>query len=451
MKQIGSRSVVTLIIALFFVFCAGFYLFSFVTYGARWAAYPTNRHLFTDGKLVKAGTITDRNDKILAETVDGKRSFSENADIRKATIHAVGDLEGRVSTGVQNSFLKQLTGYELLNGAYNVSGEGNGMKLTLDADLCVTAMKALGDYSGTVGVYNYKTGEIICMVSTGTFDPTKTVPDNAASQGIYVNRLLSGRYTPGSVFKLVTATSAIDHIPDIFERKFTCKQGVEIEGEWVSCLQNHGTLSFEQALVHSCNATFAQIAVELGKSNMMKTADRLGFNRTLTMDGIKCAQSSYQVSNARNIELAWSGMGQYNDLVNPFQYLTMMGAIANGGVPVKPYLVENIITPEGLPTRLHLFKNGERMMETSTANKLKDMMRNNVLQNYGDSNFPGLELCAKTGTAEVGTADPHSWFVGFSRSEKKPYAFVVVAENAGAGIKVAARIANTVLQKAPSV
>ena len=451
MKQIGARAIVMLILALFFTIGAGIFLFGFVTKGDNWAAYPTNRHIYKDGSLVGAGTITDRDGEVLAETVDGTRSFSSDKNIRKATLHAVGDLEGKISTGVHTAYWQQITGYELLNGVYSVSGQGNDMQLTLDADLCATAAKALGSQAGAVGVYNYKTGEIICMTSTPSYDPNNPPETVDEATGLYVNRLLSGKYAPGSIFKLVTAAAAIDHIQDIDSRTFPCKQGVDIGGEWVSCLHNHGDIGFVNALAKSCNATFAQLAVEMGKGTMTKTANQLGFNKSFYMDGIKCAASSYEVGSARDIELAWSGMGQYNDMVNPFHYLTLMGAIANHGQPMKPYLVESITSPSGVPVHMQDSGKGSRMLKASTADKLAEMMRNNVLKNYGDSNFPGLQLCGKTGTAEVGDVTPHSWFVGFCQNEKKPYAFVVVVENAGAGISVAARVANTVLQAAPSV
>lgn len=452
MKQIARRAIALLLMILVFFGGMGFLIAKFTVRGDDWATYPTNRHLYTDGSLVKAGAITDRNGTVLASTTDGVRSFAESASIRKATFHAVGDLSGKVATGVHSAFLSELVGYDIVNGVYSRKGEGNNIQLTLDADLCVTAMNALGSYAGTVGVYNYKTGEILCMVSTPTTDPyaVKAGGEDDGS-GLYVNRLLSGIYAPGSVFKLVTAAAALDNMNDCFTRQYACSGGVTIEGEWVSCLGHHGSLTLGDALTKSCNAFFAQMAVDLGGDVMTRTANKLGFNKAFSVDGIRCAASRYDVTGARNIDLAWSGMGQQNDMVNPFHYMVLMGAIANGGRPVNPYFVESVKTTGGIPLRFALSHNGSRMMGEATANELSDMMRNNVLHNYGDGNFSGLELCAKTGTAEIGEETPHSWFVGFSRSESKPYAFVVVAENAGSGIGAAARIANRVLQAAPAV
>lgn len=450
MRQISRRAAALILMIIIFLGATGIFAVKFAMNGDDWATYPTNRHLYTDGKLTKAGVVVDRNEVILAETVDGVRSFCDDSEIRRATFHAVGDLGGKVATGVHSAFLNEITGYDVLNGTYNMSGQGNNVQLTLDSELCVTAMNALGGYAGTVGVYNYKTGEIICMVSTPTVDP-ENLPDGGEDNGLYVNRLLSGIYAPGSVFKLVTATAALESGGDYAEHTYNCERGITIEDEWVSCMGYHGEMDLSDALINSCNSFFGSLAVDLGKNTMTSTAERLGFNKAFSVDGIKCAKSVYNVENARNIELAWSGMGQYDDTVNPFHYMVLMGAIANGGVPVNPYFVDGIYTQGGFPLRLRMQKNGSRMMSEETADILSEMMRNNVKYNYGDSSFPGLELCAKTGTAEIGDKTPHSWFVGFSKREDKPYAFVVVAENAGAGIGVAARIANKVLQSAPAV
>jgi peptidoglycan glycosyltransferase len=286
------------------------------------------------------------------------------------------------------------------------------------------------------------------MVSTPTFDP-QSETGVAQEKGVYVNRLLSGSYAPGSIFKLVTALSALENLSDVHDRRYTCRRGVTIGGEWLSCMGNHGSVDLQGALVGSCNAAFAQFALDLGESRMTKTAEKVGINKTLTMDGIACTPSRYQVDGANQIDFGWSGIGQYNDTVNPFQFLTFMGGIAGDGTCVWPYLVEDVSSLSG---KLQTAGGPKRvtMMDKSSARTLSDMMRKDVTDNYGEGNFAGLELCAKTGTAEIGDkSTPHSWFVGFCRAENKPYAFVVVVENAGAGLGAASRIASTVLHAAP--
>lgn len=440
-----KRSTALLVIIFIFIASLLLYYISLAFSGDDWVTYPANQHIYSNGILVKAGEITDRKGIVLAKTENGKRVYNKNSSIRKATVHAVGDLNGFVSTGMHSAYLKELCGYDRLNGVYNLSGKGNNIELTLDSDVCVTAYNALGSNAGTVGIYNYKTGEIVCMVSTPTFDPESG--ETPTGKGVYVNRLLSGIYTPGSIFKLVTALSALENLPDAQTMKFNCSKGVTLANEWLSCLGYHGSIGLDSALVHSCNAFFAQTAHKLGRQNLTATAQKVGFNRTLYMDGIKCAESKYYVNESNDIDFGWSGIGQHNDLVNPFQYLTFMGGIANDGKSIEPYIVKKISDAEGNIVE-RASENKTKLMSKEHADILTKMMRNNVKKNYGDYRFSGLEVCGKTGTAEVGDkSTPHSWFVGFCDNPNTPYAFTVIVENAGAGNGAATRIASTVLKE----
>ena len=137
-------------------------------------------------------------------------------------------------------------------------------------------------------------------------------------------------------------------------------------------------------------------------------------------------------------------------MVNPCSMMVYMGAIANDGKAVMPYL----INPSSLIGKKvkeistkDLKLQTKKMIDASTASSLKDMMANNVESNYGSSSFPGLPVCAKSGTAEVGNGkNPNAWFVGFLDDPENPYAFVVLVENGGYGSTVAGAVANSVLQ-----
>ena len=141
-------------------------------------------------------------------------------------------------------------------------------------------------------------------------------------------------------------------------------------------------------------------------------------------------------AEAGSADLAWSGIGQYTDLVCPAALLRYASAIANGGVAKGPVLLAGARAPSA------------RLLDSDTADTLKAMMSYNVAWGYGTWNFPGLNLCAKTGTAEVGDGTSHAWFAGFLDDPDHPYAFVVVIENGGGGLRNAAPVANTVLQDA---
>ena len=143
-------------------------------------------------------------------------------------LHAVGDNSSFIATGVQYVYSSKLSGYDFVNGVYNLKkyNRGNDINLTLDADICKTAYQAMDGRKGTIAVYNYKTGEMVCMVSTPSYDPQNKpddIDDNPDEyEGVYLNRFVSGMYTPGSIFKIVTAISAIENIPDIYSQTFEC-------------------------------------------------------------------------------------------------------------------------------------------------------------------------------------------------------------------------------------
>ncbi len=453
MKILSKRAAVVLVLSLLMVFGVLLFTVEYLKDASTWAQYPTNKHLYTNGQLTSAGTIYDRNGQILAQTLDGKRQFNQEKTIRKAVMQAVGDKNGNVATGAQIVFGEQLSGWDLVNGVYQFRQEGasgRDLTMTLDADLCAQAYQALNGRKGTVGVYNYKTGEILCVTSSPSFDP-ENPPDVASNpekyEGVYMNRLFSASYTPGSVFKLVTAAAAIDKIADIDTKTYHCGGELVIDGKTVTCPSSHGDVTLGEALADSCNVAFAQITQELGAATLQKYAEKAGFNARLSVDGIRTAVGKVDISSAQGGDLAWAGIGQYNDTVNPLNFMAYVGAIANGGVRVTP----RIIAEDHLFPLFHLGLNqGEkRVLSQETAKTLGAMMRNNVKNVYGESQYKGLELCAKSGTAQVGAdKEPHAWFVGFLDRADCPLAFVVVIENGGAGSTEAGPVAAKVLKAA---
>ena len=131
--------------------------------------------------------------------------------------------------------------------------------------------------------------------------------------------------------------------------------------------------------------------------------------------------------------------------------LTVVGAIANGGTAVMPYVVSEVSSPTG-KALIKTKPASEKYIEQGTADLLAGMMRSNVENGYGDYNFKGLSMCGKTGTAEVGDGqEPHAWFMGFSKSEDCPLAIVVVIENGGWGASNAIPVASSVMRAAYKV
>ena len=457
MKTTGTRSLILFLLAAGFFLGLGVFLYGLATEGGKWAVQPFNGHISGTGVSSGEGKILDRSGNVIARTKDGKRVYSEDYATRCALVHAVGDTQGNISTGVQYQYRSELSGYNFITGLVSPTGSTNGcdVRLTLDSSLCRLARQKLDGRNGAAALYNYKTGELLCMVSTPDYDPQnppKDIDTNKAYSGAYLNKVLSSTFTPGSIFKIVTSAAAIENIPDLDSRTWISNGSVVINGNKITDLGSYGRVSFKQALAKSSNVVFSQIAVEVGAQKLQAEANRMGFNSSFSLDGTAAAKSSYSVSSAAPDELGWSGVGQYTDMVNPFHMLVLMGAVANGGTPVMPYLVKSVTTPVGIPVKSGTAQTGSQLVDSSTAARLQTYMRYDVTYEYGDDLFPGLHVCAKTGTAEVGGGrKPNCWMVGFSSDSSTPYAFVVLVENTSGSVATAGRVAGALMTAAAGV
>lgn len=447
MRKIEKRAVLCLIIALALIAGLGLFCFRFVKNASDWAAYPYNRHMYSNSGQLLSGTILDRDGDVLTEVKDGERVYYPDATVRRATVHAVGDGSGYIGTGALTAFADRLSGYNLITGGYSPLGSGRNLTLTLDAYLNVSAYNAMDGRQGTVGVYNYKTGDILCMVSTPSFDPENPPDASSAEDGIYLNRFLSSAQVPGSIFKTVTLTAALENLPDLKDRTFTCTGETTVGGTVITCPKPHGKMDIESAFANSCNGVFGSLAAELGGDTMTKYVEQAGLTRRMSVDGIMTAAGHYDVSEADKGQIGWSGVGQYTDTVNPCNMMAYMGTIANGGTAAVPRLILDITTPSGIPTSWQRTEETDTLVQGGTAAQVKEMMKNNVVQTYGTDRFRGLDIGAKSGTAEVGgDKRPNAWFAGFLDDPEHPYAFIVLVENGGGGASVAGEIAATVLQ-----
>ena len=447
MKKIEKRAIMCLLLALVLFVGLGVFCYRYYTDGDDWAAYEGNRDVYANGDLAK-GALYDRDGDLLMKNTSEGPVYNDSSSVRKALMHVTGDKDNNISTGVNRAFTDELIGYDFINGVYSLNNEGESITMTLDADVCATAINALNGRRGTVGVYNYETGEIICMVSSPTYDPA--YPPSSPEEGTYINRFTSATFVPGSIFKLVTAAAAIENFDDAYSWTVNCTGSVDYgHGDKVTDLSVHGTVDLKKALEVSCNCYFGRLAEKVGAGQMEVYTEKAGLNKSLDINGIQTSEGTFDYPES-GIGLAWAGIGQWHDMVNPCSMMVYMGAIANDGKAVLPYLI-NPSSQVGKKakelSRKELGIKTKKMIDPATAASLKDMMANNVTNNYGSSSFPGLDICAKSGTAEVGGGkDPNAWFTGFLKDPENPYAFVVLVENGGYGSSVAGAVANTVLQ-----
>lgn len=439
-----------IVYALIAAFLAGVCVFviSLVMNGSEWASNKANRHIYTGGTIVNAGTIYDINGVVLAKSSDNERAFADDANIRKSVLHVVGDTAGYISTGTHYLYRDVLSGYSKIEGIYNLKRSGTGTDITLNIDSGANkiAYKALGDYNGAVAVYNYKTGQLLCSVSKPTYDIKNKPEDlltNEKYSGVFLDKVISGIYTPGSIMKIVTAGCAIENIPDIYSRTFECDGKYEATDGTVICNGEHGKQDFQKAMNNSCNCAFAEISIELGAARLKAYAESLGFNNQLYAKEIRLTKSRFDPSSTSKSELGWAGIGQSTTYVNPAHFLALMGAIANGGTGYAPDRIRSTGTVSQIMGRMpqECVK-----INPDTAAKLNAILRSNVEDKYGDWKFENLQMCGKTGTAQIDNATSHSWFVGYSQREDLPLAIVCVAEHAGQGSGVASTVSNKVMQ-----
>ena len=437
MKKLEKRAIICLALAAVLFLGVGFFVFRFVTQGSEWAMFYANDHIYEDGRLA-IGKVYDVDGDLLAENGDGTVYYSDDEYVRRATLHAVGDMDGNISTSALSVFKSDIVGYSLLTGTYSMTGKGNDVTLTIDDEVSKAAYLALGGQEGCVGVYNYKTGEIICMVSTPSFDP-ENPPEISAddTSGVYLNKFLSSRLIPGSIFKLVTSAAAYENLDGIDSWSYYCDGAMEINNEEITCTYAHGQVDFEEALAVSCNCGFGDLTIKVGAETMKEYVEKLGLTKSYAIDGVGNLEGSFEFPSDAALNLAWAGIGQYNDELNPCSMMAYMGAIANGGEAAEPRILHSILAKS---------QSTGQLIEPETAEKLTEMMKKAVEDTYGEWNFPGLDIYAKSGTAEVYGRNPNAWFSGFIKNENAPYAFIVCVENGGYGSSVAGPIANEVLQ-----
>lgn len=445
MKKVSRRALFALALAAILAVGTLAFCVKYAVNAEKWVTFSGSPHVYT-GTNLTGGKIYDRSGVRILNTTDG-RVYSGDTLVREATVHLLGDRYGYIRAPLLGVYAEQMIGYDKVTGLSSASKGEASARLTISAELQAAALQALGSYHGTVGIYNYKTGEILCAVTSPSYDPDN-IPDiegdtSGAYDGVYVNRFFDASYTPGSIFKLVTAAAALETISDAQSIRDTCQGKTIIGGQQIICMGTHGELTMSQALAHSCNVYFGDLAVKVGKKTLQRYCDRLGLDGTLDCDGYT-ARSKVDLSDADDGSVAWAGIGQYTDQVTALQFMRYMGVIAGGGEAAEPYLMEKISRAGQSVYEAKTVMTG-RLLSAETCTALGEMMRSAVVNQYGAWQFGTLGVCGKSGTAERENGAADAMFAGFVQDEAYPLAFVVFVEQGGSGSQVAVPIAAKVL------
>lgn len=415
-----------------------------------------NKRLWANEESVLRGTIYDRNGSVLA--------YSEKTESGQSRLYPFGSLYSHVigysyreygKSGLEDSYNKELLNLyknpieEITQKITGPKENGNNLALTIDNSLQDKASKYLSGKKGSIILMNPKTGEVYAMVSKPDFNPTtlkedwEDIVENQDSP--FINRASMGLYTPGSVFKIITATAALEKG---LSRSYDCKGSIVIEGYELRDYggNSHGSVDLKKAMEVSCNSAFASMGLELGSAALRDTAQNYLFNEKIPFD-IKTKDSIFPEGGMTKPELGASAIGQGKILVTPLNMLLATSAIANDGNIVKPYLVQKVISPEDSVLKETTPEILATATDALTAQTIKDMMVNVVDNGTGkNAHIRNVKVAGKTGTAENETGKEHAWFVGFAPADDPKVAVVVVLESAGStGGKSAAPIARDMI------
>ena len=449
-----------------------------------------NKRLWAERNKVLRGTIYDRNGSALTK---GKRETvltqSREYVDKDLYVHALGYISNKYGlTGLEAAYDKELSTYssigtgfrtflkdfniQSVKDGFNKRNEeekkiGNSIVTTLDPDIQKAAYNALGDRVGAVVALNPKTGEILAMVSKPTYDPNDL--DNVMAQANsnklpvspLINRAVVGLYPPGSTFKTITTTSALENIPGITSRIFHDTGKLVFNGSY--SLSNaggvaNGDINLKQAFAVSSNFVYGTLAGELGNKKLKKTAEKFGFNEKLDIDGV--VEEQIGVSKFPELEdyevgmIAQSGIGQSSIVSTPMQMALVASTIANNGIMMKPKLVNQVKDMEGNIVETIDSIKYKSVMDSETAQLIKEYMEN--LVNSSNMNYlKNYKVAGKTGTADHLDKDgklstPHSWFICFAPVSNPKIAVAVIVENGGYGASAAAPVAGEVIKSALS-
>lgn len=408
------------------------------------------------------GSIYSRDGEVLAETVlDEEQQESRVYPFGDVFSHIVGYASnGRMGVEALANYYLINTSTSLRNKAANdaagVKNPGDSVYTTLDVQIQEAADFQLNILKGAAIVTEISTGKILAMVSHPDFDPNQiseiwdSLIENKDSS-VLLNRATQGQYPPGSTFKSMTALEYIRENPDIYSQySYQCEGAFQLEGSRINCYNkiSHGEVSFERSFAKSCNASFANMGASLDRGKFRETLESLLFNQPLPLD-LPYSQSKTTISaDSTTDEILQTSIGQGRTQMSPIHLHMITSAIANGGVLMKPYVLDHVENDAKRVIKSFVPENAGQLISPSEAEILKNMMIA-VVEGGTGRKLSGLSYTAagKTGSAEYNDkGDSHSWFTGFAPAEEPEVCVTVIVEGAGSGGDYAVPIAKRLFE-----
>ena len=396
------------------------------------------------------GTIYSRDGDVLAQTVmDIGQNETREYPYANLFSHIVGySTQGRMGVEALSNYYLINTNISLSNKVANdmagVKNPGNNVYTTLDVELQQIAANQLGLYKGAVVVTEVKTGKLLAMVSHPDFDPNE-ISDiwdsllNDTESSVLVNRATQGLYPPGSTFKIIAALEYIRQNPADYDNyRFNCPGYYKVGNSRINCYHgtNHGNVDFEKSFAKSCNASFANIGMSLDREQFAETLEDLLFNKELPLT-LNYSRSRITMSEElTDSEMMQTSIGQGKTQITPMHLNMITSAIANGGVLMRPYVIDRVESAEGSIVKSFRSQSYGRLMTEEEAKILQEMMTA-VVESGTATLLKGREYTAagKTGSAEYSDVneDSHAWFTGFAPAEDPEVCVTIIVEGAGSG------------------
>ncbi|NMA60515.1 MAG: hypothetical protein GX956_01370 [Firmicutes bacterium] len=313
------------------------------------------------------------------------------------------------------------------------------LELTLDVRLQTLAYEMLQDRQGAFVLLDAETGAILALASTPSYDPNEFVVGISSKrwqelstdpQKPMFNRATQGLYPPGSVFKVITTAAALDQ--GVFEptSEFVDTGELRVEGNIIRNFQQQvfGEHDLNRALVESINTTIAKVGLEIGAPVLEEYFTRFGLNQAPRL-GLSMAKGSVGTPKRSKVALAWSAIGQDQVLLSPLHMAQIFTVFANGGLLPPIHLIKTDQLPEAT-----------EVLKVETVEQMNAMLKEVVLSGTGrGAQVAGLDLFAKTGTAEIVGGGNHAWFAGHTQlPEGRKVAFALLVEEGGVGGQIAA-------------
>lgn len=434
---------------------------------------PSNNHTINKARFIKRGSIITADGLTLAESIqqaDG--TYARSYPNGNLAAHVVGYYSQQYGTmGIENTQNDTLTGSKdysswqnALNSLAGISEPGNSVQLTIDSRIQRAAEQALAGRVGAIVALDPRSGAVLAWASAPTFDNTNIQAaieaanaSGGADTSMY-DRATLALYTPGSTFKVLTLASALENGLATLDTTYDSPGRMEIGGADVVSIgeRGHGKISLAKAFALSSNTVFGQVADGLGAEKLVATARAFGYGQQLGLDFTTAASVMPNPEEMTEWELAWAGAGQPvgqghtpGPQATVMQNALMAATIANNGIAMNPYVVSQILAPDGTVLKTTRGHSLGQAVGSGTAEQVKQAMLDVVQNGTGSTAaIAGVKVAGKTGTAETNNANANSTFVGFAPYDTPTVAIAVVIEQNAKGEESAAAVGGQVLRAA---